>query len=163
MREELRTDNGTVVNTTMEEKVMRSPMMLLNSMEDAFGIYIDSKDMADKYLRIAEGFIENGFDFTDLKRIANAIFYLSWVNKIDIYDIDFSNTSINKKCILFESYIEVYKDRVRLELYIRFNYHNKGFQFIEGSVSNYDKNISKYVNTFDRLKEVINEFSTQRD
>ena len=157
--ENIVTVNNQTMDNTMVKDIIDNAKIALNNVKELLGI---TDHMMNKYLYIAEQLIRNGFSISDLKRIINSIYNFAQCNNIDIYDIDYSNTNINSKCIFFDGRIHLFKNGKSAGVWIRLDYYNNEIRFKHGSVHNYNTNITKLVSDKDELKNVIDEF-TQGD
>lgn len=119
---------------------------------------IKSEDVYN-YLWIIQDIQKHGFQISDLKsmfRTCESVFN----NSIYIYDIDISETMVTCNCIFFDAFVTIRKNKVKSKIHIRFNCYKGGdIKFIETIFYDCYTYICRQVFTFEKLKEVINEFS----
>ena len=151
---------NTEKNETVERATMDYANVILDKLEDLLRVYIHTT----KYFGLdsMSKITENGFYIIDLNRIMGSIYNNAYCNNVDIYDINISETTSNKKCILFDAYIGVIKNIVDLKINLRLDYNkDEGIKFIKASVYNYGISKIKFVNTVDKLNKVINDWSSE--
>lgn len=151
-------------NTEKSKSIERATMdyanIILDKLEDLLRVYIPTT----KYFGLdsMSKITKNGFSIIDLNRIMGSIYHNAYCNNVDIYDINISETTSNKKCILFDAYIGVIKNIVDLKINLRLDYYkDEGIKFIKASVYNYSISKIKFANTVDKLNKIINDWSSE--